>query len=197
MDKRFLKAFLTPSSTYIEGHRLFPWCLKHRIWLSGIESPFVEDEREITVPDLLIALKVCSETPIGKPTLRDIWLGFRLTRDKARFARACKDLVGHMDTSEAWPKFYEKKNEMKGGSSGTVPWPLSIVANLTKHGISYQDALQMPEAKAIWLSTVFAIHDGAKLDILSTADEELIDSLPQVEEAAPPPPPLKKPKGNG
>ena len=192
MDKRFLRAFLTPSCTYVEGHRLFPWCLKHRIWLMGIDSPFVREDCEITVPDLLIALKVCSETPIGKPTLRDKWLGFRLTMDRPRFAAACKALVGHMDTSEVWPKFYEKKNESGSGDAGTVPWPLSIAANLTKHGISYQDAMQMPEAKAIWLSTVFAIHGGAKLAILTTEDEELIDSLPKVEASPPPPPPKKK-----
>jgi hypothetical protein len=160
----------------------------------GIESPFVREDCEITVPDLLIALKVCSETPIGKPTWGDKWLGFRLTMDRPRFEAACKALVGHMDTSEVWPKFYEKKNEAGGGDAGTVPWPLSIVANLTKHGISYQDAMQMPEAKAIWLSTVFAINAGAKLAILTTEDEELIDSLPKVEASPPPPPPPKKKK---
>lgn len=194
MDKRFLRAFLTPSCTYVEGYRLYPWCIKHRIWLMGIESPFVREDSEITVPDLLIALKVCSETPIGKPTWGDKWLGFRLTMNRERFQAACKALVGHMDTSEVWPKFYEKKNESGSGDGGTVPWPLSIVANLTKHGISYQDAMQMPEAKAIWLSTVFAINAGAKLSILTTEDEELIDSLPKVEASPPPPPPPKKKK---
>jgi hypothetical protein len=37
--------------------------------------------------------------------------------------------------------------------------------------------MQMPEAKAIWLSAVFSIQGGAKMDILSTDDEELIASL--------------------
>lgn len=155
----------------------------------GIESPFVADDKEITVPDLLIALKVCAEEPIGKPTWRDKWLGFRLTRDEARFKAACQTLVGHMDTSPAWPKFYEKKNEQKSGSTGTVPWLLSIITNLTKNGISYEQAMQMPEATAIWLSTVFAINNGAQLDILTTDDEELIDSLPKVEPPAAPPKP--------
>jgi hypothetical protein len=41
--------------------------------------------------------------------------------------------------------------------------------------------MQMPESKAIWFSTIFSIHAGAKLDILSTDDEDLIDSLPKVE----------------
>jgi len=194
MDKRFLRAFLTPSSTTVEGYRLFPWCIKHRLWLEGVESPFVADDKPITVPDLIIALKICSEQSFDRPTWRDKWLGLRLTLDKGRFEAACKSLVGHMDTSEAWPKFYEKKNETGAGSGGTVPWPLGIIANLVKHGVSYQDAMQMPEAKAVWLSTTFAIHDGAKLDILTTDDEELIDSLPSVEASPPPPRPQPKPK---
>jgi hypothetical protein len=35
----------------------------------------------------------------------------------------------------------------------------------------------MPEAKAIWLSTAFNIQAGAKLHLLTTDDEELIDRL--------------------
>lgn len=85
-----------------------------------------------------------------------------------------------MDTSSVWPRFYEKKGTSTGGSPGTVPWQLAIISNLVKNGIGYADAMQMPEAKAVWLSTVFAINEGAKLDILSTDDEALIDSLPQV-----------------
>jgi hypothetical protein len=98
-------------------------------------------------------------------------------------------MVAHMDTTEVWPKFYEKKSESGSGSPGTVPWQLGIIANLIRNGIGYADAMQMPEAKAIWLSTIFSIHAGAKLDILSTDDEDLIDSLPKVE----PPEAIKKP----
>ena len=35
----------------------------------------------------------------------------------------------------------------------------------------------MPESKAIWLSTIFGIYAGAKLDILTTDDEEMLDEL--------------------
>jgi hypothetical protein len=181
MDKRFLRAFLTPSSPTIEGYRMFPWCIKHRIWLSAIDSPFVSEDIEITVPSLIIALKACSEQPFGKPTWHDKWIAFRLTRDPERFKAACRAMIAHMDTSEVWPKFYEKKNESGSGSPGTVPWQLGIIANLVRNGVGYADAMQMPEAKAIWFSTIFSIHAGAKLDILSTDDEELIDSLPKVE----------------
>jgi hypothetical protein len=47
--------------------------------------------------------------------------------------------------------------------------------------MSYSDALNMPEAKALWLATAFNIQQGAKLDILTTDDEELIDHLAELE----------------
>jgi hypothetical protein len=57
------------------------------------------------------------------------------------------------------------------------------MTNLIKNGITYQDAMQMPESKAIWLSTAFAISAGAKLELLTTEEEELIDHLQQVEDS--------------
>lgn len=185
MDKRFLRAFLTPSFTVIEGYRLYPWCLKHRIWLMGIESPFTSEDREITVPDLMLALRVCSERGVGNLRLRERWLAFRLHRDRERFKRACSSLLDHMDTGERWPRFIEKKKDVATGDGG-VPWPLGVVCNLVKNGMSYEDAMQMPEPKAVWMSTVFAMQSGAKLDLLSTDLEELIDSgafdsLPKVQ----------------
>jgi hypothetical protein len=186
MDKRFLRAFLTPSETVIEGYRLYPWCLKHRIWLDGIESPLMRPEEPLSVADLILALQICSERPVGRLSLRERWLAYRLHADRERFKRACAAFVDHMDTAQRWPKFLERKRTGEPGDGG-VPWQLGVVTNLVKNGVSLEDALQMPEPKAIWLSSVFAIQAGAKLDILSTELEELIDSgafdePPQVQE---------------
>jgi hypothetical protein len=79
-------------------------------------------------------------------------------------------------TNESWPKFYDKVKNSSGSSTG-LPWELSIIANLTRNGINYEEALNMPEASAIWLSTAFSIHAGAKLELLTTDDEALIDHL--------------------
>lgn len=175
MDKRFLRAFLTPSSTVIEGYVLYPWCIKHRLWLEGIESPFMQSDAPIEVSDLMVALRVCSESGIGRPTIRERLLGIRLALDKKRFQRSCSAFVQHMDTTPGWPKFFERKDEGAGGPN--IPWPLAIVCNLIKNGMTYEAAMQMPEAKAVWLSTAFAISGGAKLELLTTEDEELIDYL--------------------
>jgi len=175
-DRRFLSAHLIPARTYVLGRMLLPFCIKHRIWLQGIDSPFLQSDKEITPADLIIGLKVCAEESFGKPTWADRWLALRLTLDSKLFAEGCRAFVCHIDTHKDWPRFYEKKESQRGGE-GTVPWQLSVVAALCKNGITYSEAMQMPEAKAIWLSAVFSIQGGAKLDILSTDDEELIESL--------------------
>jgi len=182
MDKRFLRAFLTPSRTVIEGYSLYPWCIKHRLWLEGIESPFMEHEKPIGIPDLILALRLCSEQGIGEPTWREKWLAYRLHADPARFYLACRAFSDHTNTSDSWPKFYTPKDG-KGEGGSNIPWVLSIMTNLIKNGITYQDAMQMPESKAIWLSTAFAISAGAKLELLTTEEEELIDHLQQVEDS--------------
>jgi hypothetical protein len=179
-DRRFLNSHLIAARTNVLGRILLPFCIKHRIWLQGIESPFLENDKEITPADLIIGLKVCAEEPFGKPTWADRWLMLRFTLDRKLFAEGCRAFVSHIDTHKDWPKFYEKKDSQRGGE-GTVPWQLSVVAALCKNGISYSEAMQMPEAKAIWLAAFFSIQGGAKMDILSTDDEELIASLDKPE----------------
>jgi hypothetical protein len=175
-DRRFLNAHLIAARTNVLGRILLPFCIKHRICLQGIESPFLESDKEITPADLIIGLKVCAEEPFGQPTWADRWLMLRFTLNRKLFAEGCRAFVAHIDTHKDWPKFYEKKDSQRGGE-GTIPWQLSVVAALCKNGISYSEAMQMPEAKAIWLSAVFSIQGGAKMDILSTDDDELIASL--------------------
>lgn len=183
-DQRFLNAFLTPAITNVCGRKLKPFCLKHRLFLEGVESPFVQDGLEITPQDLVLALKICSEESIGDPTWRDIWLGIRLQQSRDYFKRAASALVRHIDTQANFPKFYERSDRKTFGAA-QVPWQLSIVANLVSNGIGYAEALTMPEAKAVWLSAVFSINAGAKIEILTTDDEALIDEMAKERTEAP------------
>ena len=83
---------------------------------------------------------------------------------------------------DAWPKFWEQP-KTEGGESrgGGVPWALSVIANLTRNGLSLEQAMHLPESQAVWLSTTFAVHQGAKVEVLTTDDEALLDSLSTVE----------------
>ena len=176
MDSRFLNAFLTPGRTVIEGYPLKPFCLKHRIWLLGLRSPFMQEEQPLTVPDLLIALRVCSESNMDSLTLRDRYVGWRLAVDEDRFKRACSAFVAHMDWTETWPRFWQRKDADTAGNEST-PWALSILSNLIKNGVSYQEALEMPEPRAVWLAAAFSIAGGAKLEFLSPEMEAEIDAF--------------------
>lgn len=182
-DQRYLAAFLTPASTLVCGRSLKPFCLKHRLFLEGIESPFLREEAEITAPDIILALKVCADDPIDKPTWADIWLGVRFSLSKDYQKRAALAVIRHITTQVNFPKFWERTDRKTYGT-GSVPWQLTLIANLLKNGVTYSEAMTMPEAKAVWLSAVFSIQTGAKIEFLSTDDESLIDDLAKVE--APP-----------
>jgi hypothetical protein len=175
-DQRFFNAFLTPASTTVCGRKLKPFCLKHRLFMEGIESPFLKEDVEITAQDIIIALKICADEAIGRPTLADICLGVRLSLSKDYKRRAALAIVRHLSTQANFPQFWERTDRKTYGSS-SVPWQLTIVANLVRNGVGYAEALTMPEAKAVWLSAVFSIQAGAKLEFLTTDDEALIDEM--------------------
>jgi hypothetical protein len=175
-DNRFLSAFLTPASTLVCGRKLKPFCLKHRLFLEGIGSPFLEESQELTPEAIIIALKICADEAIGDPTWADIWLGLRLRLSKDYHKRAALAVIKHISTNENFPKFWERTDRKTYGA-GSVPWQLTILANLVRNGVSYSEAMTMPEAKAVWLSAVFSIQAGAKLEFLTTDDEALIDEM--------------------
>jgi hypothetical protein len=182
-DQRFLSAFLTPAVTVILGKKLKPFCLKHRLFLEGIGSPFLEDQAELTAGDLILALKVCADERIDKPSLQDSWINLKLSLSKPLLARACTAFIKHIDRADAYPRFWERKDQ-RAGAASTVPWQLSVACNLIRNGISYQDAFTMPEAKAFWLSAAFSIQQGSKLEFISTDDEDLINHLTQIDQSA-------------
>jgi len=182
-DQRFFNAFLTPARTIILGKKLKPFSLKHRIFLEGIASPYLKSEQELTPADLLIAIKICADESLDRFSLYDKWLGLKMTLSKELFAEASLSFVHYINQPDSYPKFYQKKEA--GSSAEQIPWQLCILATLMRNGVSYEAALTMPEAKAIWLSTAFNIQAGAKLELLTTDDEELIDRLKAEMEAKP------------
>jgi len=176
VDNRFLRAFSDPSSRVFFGKRVFPFCLKFRVRLLAIQSPLVTSGRSITPADLMIAVKVCAEEP-------DLRVGFwdevrlrvyhhkpeNFAGEVARFVDYC-----HL---EAWPKYWEGKTNSDSADGVGCPWPLMIVTNLVANGIDEARAWEMPEAQAIWLSTAFALRGGAKVNLLTTEEEEMMEAI--------------------
>ena len=180
MDKRFLEAFLTPKRKTMLGYDLKPFCLKHRIQLAALESPFALGGA-VTAFDVIIFCKVCSERPFAfSLSMKEKFYAFRLKK-VSYMVEAVESAKSHM-RSDAWPQFWQKDDQGEGDArmSG-VPWALSTIANLVKNGVSHDEAIHLPEAYAMWLSTTLSVQDGAKVDILTTEDEALFDELAKVE----------------
>lgn len=185
MDQRFLEAFLTPRATRLCGYTLFPWCLKHRIWLTGLGHPLATGSRACTIPELIFYAKVCSETPgPDRVTLRDRWTMLRLLRPE-RLSAELDAAHGHM-RQDCWPQFWERKDEQGSSRNRGMPWALGIIINLVRSGMTLEEALNIPEAQAVWLSAGSSIQQGASLDFLTSEDEALLDELHRVK-ANPPP----------
>lgn len=177
MDNRFLRAFRDPSSRVILGKRVFPFCLKHRVRLLSIESPLVTTtEGGITPRDLLIAVKVCAE----EADLRvGFWDEVRLRVYEYQPEKFKDDVALFVDHCHlgAWPKYWDGPKSSDTADGAGIPWPLMIVTNLVANGIEEQRAWEMPEAQAIWLSTAFSVRAGAKVNLLTTEEEELMDAI--------------------
>ena len=169
MDKRFLAAFIDPAPFRLLGRSLYPWCLKYRVRLMAFDSPLVTGSRGITPADLIFACQVCAEEPLGNIRWRDQLRMFDLSRNPDKFERLLEAFAGYILVQD-WPKFWEQTKKSSAGSKG-VPWPLSIVANLTASGIDYKQAWEMPECQAIWLNSALAISKGADVAIMSPEEE--------------------------
>lgn len=181
MDQRFLRAFLTPSRTRLLGRLLFPWCLKHRIQLSAIGSPFVVGG-DVTPADCLIFAKVCSEERLDKPPgILDRYRARKMAEQEPHLQACVVSIRRHM-REDCWPRYWDAPRT-EGGEPrhNGIPWPLGILSNLVRNGLSLEDAMHLPEAQAVWLSTAMAVQAGAKVEVLTTQDEALLDSLSTVE----------------
>jgi hypothetical protein len=181
MDKRFLAAFIDPAPFRLLGRSLYPWCLKYRVRLMAFDSPLVTGSRGVTPADLIFACQVCAEEALGNIRWRDQLRMFDLSRNPDKFERLLEAFAGYILVQD-WPKFWEQTKKSSAGSKG-VPWPLSIVANLTASGIDYKQAWEMPECQAIWLNSALAISKGADVAIMSP-EEEAFMAEEEAKEAA-------------
>lgn len=186
MDGRFLRAFTDPAKVTCLGRPVYPWCLKYRVRLLAIDSPLADDSGRVPTPlDLLTAVKICAEEPIGELTKEEVRLVQRLTDLPGRFLTELERFQDYAHVS-AWPKFWEsnKKNGSTASDTG-LPWPLMVVASLIKHGFDEKRAWEMPECQAIWFNAAFSSMNGSESKILTTDEEAFMEEQERLEKVAP------------
>jgi len=176
MDARYLQAVtVLPKQDKVCGKTLLPFCLRHRVALEVIDSPFIYNTTNGLNPySVLMAIRILStydKTEMGKPLsfVEKLWMLY-LTWNNKYYSQVIGTILGCINVSCSYPKFWEKENKEK--KKENVPWVLSCVSTNVRNGCTLEEAWTMPEGEAVWMSIAHAIYNGAKLDILSTDDEE-------------------------
>jgi hypothetical protein len=168
VDRRFILAFTDPEPEEVLWYRLAPFCLRYRVRLHAIGSPFVEGTG-FTPAAVVAALKTCAGQSLREITMKDKALLARMDAEPEFMQQTIARFCGHMYV-EHWPKFWDT-GKLEQRTSG-MPWIMGLVANLISNGVPEERAWTMPECQAVWLSTCFSGMKGAEINLLTTEDEE-------------------------
>lgn len=183
MDARYLKAAIClPRPIKVCGRQLRPFCLRHRVQLEAIKSPFLDPfKSRFTAKDVVMAVRILSShekdafaKEIG--VIEQIRIGW-LNMSTKRLARAAGRIVGVISESCSYPKLWHKENTK---SHENIPWILSCVANNVRNGCTLEEAWTMPEGEAVWMSISHAIYNGSQIEVLSTEDEKMMDNFDDI-----------------
>jgi len=181
MDTRFIKATTAlPAPNRVCGKVLLPFCLRHRVLLESIDSPFLKpDDRSFSAKDVIWAIKIINT--YDKSVIHEslslqerMWM-WVLNKSRFNLARTAGFILGHITNSCSYPKLWTK--EENGKKSENIPWTLSCVANNVRNGCSLEESWTMPEGEAVWMSISHAVYNGAKIDVLSTDEEKELEKF--------------------
>lgn len=183
MDARYLKATtVIPLDVKVCGRRLLPFCLRHRVQMESIDSPFLDyQNKSFKAVDVIMAVRIMStlnKVSFGaKMTLSEQFHCFWLNSSRNRLARAVGRVLGIMLESCSYPKLWSKQEKK---SKENIPWTLACVANNVRHGCSLEEAWTMPEGEAVWMSISHGIYNGSDLQVVSTDDEEMLNDFDNI-----------------
>ena len=183
MDARYLQATtVLPHQDKVCGRTLRPFCLRHRIALEAIESPFLDMEnRKFDPVQVVMAARILStydKEEMARPLsfIEKLYVS-RMAISKNYYSRCVGTILGCIKHSLSYPKFWQKEEKKENKRYEDIPFPLSCVSNLCRNGVSLEEAWTMPEGEAVWMSVANAIYNGAKLDIISTDQEKDLENF--------------------
>jgi hypothetical protein len=183
MDARYLKATtVIPLDVKVCGRRLLPFCLRHRVQMESIDSPFLDyQKKSFKAVDVIMAVRIMStfdKVRINAPlTLREQLHYFWLNSNSDRLARSVGRVLGIMLESCSYPKLWAKQEKK---SKENIPWTLACVANNVRNGCSLEEAWTMPEGEAVWMSISHGIYNGSEVQVLSTDDENMMGDFDNI-----------------
>ena len=183
MDARYLKATtVLPLDVKVCGKRLMPFCIRHRVQLESIDSPFLNHkDRSFKVMDVIYAVRVMStlgKARINAPiTLSEQFYIIYLNANRNRLARAVGRVLGIIWESCSYPKLWSNKDKK---TKENIPWTLACVANNVRNGCSLEEAWTMPEGEAVWMSISHGIYNGSDIEIISTDDDNMISDFDNI-----------------
>lgn len=183
MDARYLKATtVIPLDVKVCGRRLLPFCIRHRVQMESILSPFLKYENgKFSAMDVIMAVRIMStfdKVRINAPlTFSEKLHYFWLNTSRDRLARAVGRVLGIIMESCSYPKLWSKQEKK---SKENIPWTLACVANNVRNGCSLEEAWTMPEGEAVWMSISHGIYNGSDLQVVSTDDENMLNDFDNI-----------------
>lgn len=182
MDARYLQATtVLPRQDKVCGRTLRPFCLRHRVALEAINSPFLDPANKKFDPvQVVMAARILStydKEDMARPLslVEKLYLT-RMAMSRKYFSRCVGTIIGCIQASLSYPKFWNKENN-QNNKYEPIPYTLACVASLCRNGVSLEEAWTMPEGEAVWMSVANAIYNGAKLDVLSTDEEKELEKF--------------------
>ena len=189
MDARYLKAIsVLPDQDTVCGRTLKAFCLRHRVILEAIESPFINMKSvgDITPLDVIMAVRILStydkSKMVGPITFWENYELHRMRMSKKRLAINAGKIIAIMIECLSYPKLWSKNKECKEKSKSgeNIPWVLTCVANNVRNGCSLEEAWTMPEGEAVWMSISHAIYNGAQINVVSSKDENMMNDFDEI-----------------
>lgn len=185
VDSRFIQAIKT-SILEVEvcGRVLKPMCLRHRLILSEIESPVLEQDKVVSPEDLIIAARILSTYSLKemlaiKASKAEGDMFFKIFMDNGAYQAELSKMSNYLTMQDNMPILWDRKNS---NASKGVNVLLACVTNLTRNGIGYEQAWTMPEAEAMWMYLANVIADGGDIHILTQNDVDSMKHLESMQE---------------
>jgi hypothetical protein len=183
MDARYLQATtVLPHQNKVCGRTLRAFCLRHRVALESVNSPFLDPTNSKFDPvSVVIAARILSsydKEEMARPIsfmdkVHLVWMAI----NKKYYSRCIGRIIGCIQISLSYPKFWSKTKQKEHRRFDKIPYPLACISSLCRNGVGLEEAWTMPEGEAVWMSVANALYEGAKLEVLSTDEEKDLEKF--------------------